>query len=118
MDVLPEQPAGQEGQGHEGRPKDRRAAFDEERIKDKEEAEGEARGPPGQADEPEEAEEQAGDDGDVAARDREKVVKARLPQVLDGRFVQAAVLAEKEGLENGPVRRDVEAVGGREAAFE
>ena len=118
VDVLPEKPPAEEGQGHERGPEDGRAALDKDRIKDEEDAQGQARRPPRHADEAEEREEQQVDDGDVPARDGEEVIEAGLLEVLDGRLVEPAVFAEEQGLEHGPGRRDIFPVRRGEPLFE
>ena len=54
----------------------------------------------------------------MAAGDGEEMIQAGLLEVLDGRLVQPAVLAEEEGLEHGPLVGDILPVRGREAALE
>ena len=46
VDVLPEQPSDEEGQGHERGPEDRGAAFDEHRVENEEDGQGDAGCPP------------------------------------------------------------------------
>jgi hypothetical protein len=118
MDVLPEQAPGEDGDGHEGRPQDGRAALDEDRVEDEEHREDQAGGSAREADEAEEREQEQGDNGDVAAADGEEVIEPRLLQIVDRRFVESAVLAEKQGLEDGAGRRDVQPVGRRKAPLE
>ncbi len=54
----------------------------------------------------------------MAPGDGEEVIEARLLEVLDGRLVEAAVLAEEQGLEHRAGRGDVIPVGRRVIPFE
>ena len=118
LDILPQELAGQEEQGHDGRPEHGRPALDEEGVEEQEDDQGRSRSAVGHPGQPEQGEQQQGDDRDVAAGDGEQVKKPALLEVADGRRVQPPILPQEKGFEHGPFRPDVVAVGGREPALE
>ena len=101
MGVLPEQPAREEGDGHDDGPEDRGASLDEQGVEDEGGDEDAVGHPARDAGELEEREEQERDDGDVGAGDGEQVVEARPLEGEDGGLVHPAVVAEEQGLEDG-----------------